>query len=46
MDDWTDDGMDDGLSGFRGCVTPPAQNASYIENGKVTRLQYWILVST
>ncbi len=31
MDDWMDDGTDDGSGGFRGCFTPPAQNASYID---------------
>jgi hypothetical protein len=31
MDDWTDDRMDDGSGGFRGCFTPPVQNASYID---------------
>ncbi len=30
MDDWMDDGTDDDSGGFRGCFTPPAQNASYI----------------
>ncbi len=32
MDDWMDDGMDDSSGRFRGCFTPPAQNASYIDS--------------
>jgi hypothetical protein len=35
MDDWMDDGTDDGSGGFRGCFTPPAQNASYIDNATI-----------
>ncbi len=37
MDDWMDDVTNDGSSGFRGCFTPPAQNASYIDPLKETK---------
>jgi hypothetical protein len=37
-----DDGMDDDSGGFRGCFTPPAQNASYID---INPLETIIVVS-